>query len=336
MFRNRVLKPVFSPIKRVCAVCSNPNVFRYWIHKKTGIKFTPKAADFPPMVFLEPANYCNFLCVHCAYKSVSRNPKYKQGYMSFKLFAKIVDEVSQHKNTVLRPFDRGEALLNEKLPEMIKYAKEKGIKNVWLNTNGVFLTKQKSIKLLRSGLDQIEVSIDAFAESTYSKIKGVDGKILNEVARNTAEYYRLKKKLYPTDQNKKLIVSFVESSINTLEKNDFVAFWRNHADFIRIRPVHQHGALVENMRVREKSRRIKRLPCSILWERVSIDYSGNLRFCEVDWENKGVMGSVKTSSIKEIWQSKGYEELRKCHVDGNFSKIQLCRICESYQEAGGW
>jgi radical SAM protein with 4Fe4S-binding SPASM domain len=328
---------VSMPLRMAKAFYSDPNRFRYRLHKKIGIKFIPKAPNFPPMVLLEPTNYCNFSCIHCAYTTISKRPGYKQGFMDFELYKKIIDEMCQYKNITLRPFDRGEALINPQLPQMIKYAKERGIKNIWLNTNGLLLTRQKSKEILEAGLDTLEVSIDATTETTFSKIKGVNGEKLRKVIKNTIEYSKLKRVLYPNDR-KKLVVSFVESSINNSEKDDFIGFWTKYADGVRVRPVHQHGALIkEDLRVTKRSREmVERLPCSILWERVSIDLCGNLRFCEVDWENKGIMGNVNDSSIKEIWNSEKYKQLRKLHIEKRFSEIPLCSVCKSYYEAGGW
>ena len=331
------LEFALKPLRIARMAYSDPNRFRYWLYKKTGTKFRPKAPDFPPMVLLEPTNYCNLSCIHCAYRTLLDKSDYNQGFMDFALYKKIIDEISEHKYTILRPFDRGEALINQQLPEMIKYAKKKCGKRIyiWLNTNGLLLTPRKSKQLLESGLDQLEVSIDAATETTFSRIKGVDGKILRKVADNTIQYCQLKKELYP---NKKLIISFVESEINILEKDSFVNFWHNYADHVNIRPVHQHGALIkENLRVTKKNKKqVQRLPCSIIWKRVSIDYQGNLRFCEVDWELKGIMGSIKDSCIEDIWNSKNYKELRGLHIEKRFSEIPLCSICKSYNEAGGW
>lgn len=328
------------PLRMAKTFYSHPNRFRYRLHKKTGMKFRPKAPYFPPMVLLEPTNYCNFSCIHCPYRIISKRPAYKQGFMNFDLYKKIIDEISQHEHVVLRPFDRGEALINLHLPRMIKYAKEGDGRYIyiWLNTNGLLLTPKKSKELLEADLDQLEVSIDAATEKTFSKIKGIDGKILRKITDNTIQYYKLKQKLYRDNPNKKLIISFVESEINTLEKDAFINFWQNYADQVNVRPVHQHGALIkDNLKVIKRNTEMpERLPCSILWERVSIDYCGNLRFCEVDWENKGIMGSIRESSIKEIWNSKKYKQLRKLHIEKRFSEIPLCSVCRSYHEAGEW
>ena len=328
----------FILIRLAKTAYSNPNSLRYWLHQKTGLRFRPKAPKFPQMVLLESTNYCNFSCIHCAYRIVSKKPAYKQGFMDIDLYKKIIDEVSRYRNITLRPFSRGEALINPQLSQMIKYAKEKGIKNIWLNTNGLLLTPKKSKELLEAGLDRLEVSIDAASEKTFSRIKGVDGKILRTVIENTIRYYKLKEEFSLNNSKKRLVISFVESEMNTLEKDAFVNFWRNNADHVSIRPIHQHGALLsDDLRFpRRDLEAAQRLPCSILWERVSIDYCGNVTFCEFDWEDKGIVGSVYDSSIEELWNSKRYEQLRRLHVEKRFSKIRLCDSCKSYLEAGRW
>lgn len=313
------------------AFADSNRLIRYKLYKKFGIPFRPKAPDFPRMVLLEPTNYCNLLCAHCAYKTIVKNSNYKQGFMKFVLYKKIIDEISKYKGITLRPFDRGEALMSHDLPKMIRYAKEKGIERVWLNTNGVLLSSQMSKELLGAGLDQLEISIDAVSRETFEKIKGKDE--YDQVVKNTIEYCRLKKKLYPKTKS---VVSFVESEMNTFEKDDFIKFWQNYADYVNIRPVHQHGSLVENQRVSKEKKGERRLPCSILWERISIDFCGNARFCEIDWENIGIMGNINDFSIKEIWNSEKYKQLRKLHLERKFSEIALCNICKSYYEAGRW
>ena len=157
-------------------------------------------------------------CAHCPYTYISQKPSYSQGFMDLNLYKKIIDEISLYKGITLRPFERGEALINPQLAEMIKYAKEKGVERIWLNTNGLLLTPKKSRELLEAGLDRLEVSIDAASEKTFSLIKGVDGKTLRKVIANTIEYFNLKQTFFANNPNKKLVVSFVESETNTSEK----------------------------------------------------------------------------------------------------------------------
>ncbi|MBA7617846.1 GTP 3',8-cyclase [subsurface metagenome] len=327
----KCLRFALKPLRIAKIAYSDPNKFRYWLHENTGAKFRPKVLDFPPMLIVETSSYCNLSCIHCPRTEVAKKYDSFEGNMKFNLYKKIINEMSQYKYTTLRPFGRGEALINPDISRMIKYAKEKGIHKVWLNTNGTLLSVKKSKELLEAGIDRLEVSIDAATRETFKKIKGKDKYDL--VVKNTIECCRLKKEL---NAKTEIVVSFVESSMNTLDKDTFIKFWKNYTDQVCIRPVHQHGALVSNQRISKEKKEKERLPCSILWERVEINYYGGLNYCEFDWENREKMGNVEKSSIKEIWNSKKYKQLRRLHIEKRFSEIPLCSICKTYNEAGGW
>ena len=327
----RLVKYAFGLLSIAKMAHSNPNRFKYWIHKKTGVKFKPQALEFPPMLIVETSSHCNLSCVHCPRYKLVKTDRSFAGHMSFDLFKKIIDEMSEYKYVTLRPFGRGEALMNPDFIKMVRYAKEKGVRKIWLNTNGVLLTPYVSRKLLEANIDRVEVSIDAVNKETFKKIKGKDK--YDQVVKNTIECCCLKKEF---NFQAEIVVSFVESEINTLEKDAFIKFWRNYVDHVNIRPVHQHGALVSNQRSSKEKKEEERLPCPILWERVEINYYGGLKYCEFDWENREEVGNVKNSSIKKIWNSEKYKQLRRLHIEKRFSEIPLCSVCESYYEVGGW
>ncbi|MGB3242493.1 MAG: radical SAM protein, partial [Candidatus Omnitrophota bacterium] len=220
---NKCLNFLLAPLKIAKMAYFNTNKFRYWLHKKTGMKFQPKAPKFPPMIIAETSSYCDLLCLHCPRTTLARNDASFEGFMDFDLWKKIVDEIAQYKHTTLRPFGRGEALINPDFVRMIQYAKEKGVGNVWLNTNGLLLSPEKSKDLLNTRIDVIEISIDAASRDTFEKIKGKD--VYDTVVENTIACCRQKKESHPKT---KIVVRFVESSLNTPEKDAFLDFWKDY------------------------------------------------------------------------------------------------------------
>ena len=66
---------------------------------------------------------------------------------------------------------RGEPLLNPKISNFIKYAKENKILDVLINTNATHLDEKTSVKLIEAGLDQIIFSFDGGTEKTYNKMR---------------------------------------------------------------------------------------------------------------------------------------------------------------------
>ena len=111
----------------------------------------------PPLsVDIETASICDLACPHCSREYIITPDK----IMSFELYKKIIEECVNLKVPSIKLNWRGEPLLNSKISEFIKYAKEKGILEVSINTNAVTLTEEKSEKLIKSGLDVIIFSFD--------------------------------------------------------------------------------------------------------------------------------------------------------------------------------
>ena len=73
--------------------------------------FDPK--EFPMRVEIELTNDCNSYCTYCPRKYM----RYEIGYMSLKLYRRLIDEISTFHNRTLVLFRRGESLLH---PEFLK------------------------------------------------------------------------------------------------------------------------------------------------------------------------------------------------------------------------
>ena len=146
--------------------------------------------DFPMRLNIEPTNYCNLSCSMCP-----RELNRPFGYMDINLFKKIIDEsVLYGKRLIITINKDGEPLLHPELPQMIKYAKDKDAAHkINFYSNGILLSEAKSIELIKSGLDTIHISIDAFSNETYKKIKNIQK--LEVVEENVKRLVELKKKL---------------------------------------------------------------------------------------------------------------------------------------------
>src|SRR5919106_1238872 len=92
----------------------------------------------PEIVQIESTNICNAKCVFCPRDEMHRT----QGVMSMELFRKIVDECAALGITHVRMHNYGEAFLDRHLTEKVRYAKEKGIKEVGMISNGSLITEK--------------------------------------------------------------------------------------------------------------------------------------------------------------------------------------------------
>src|SRR4029079_4040640 len=91
-----------------------------------------RAPRMPEIVQIESTNICNAKCVFCPRDEMER----KQGVMSWELFTKIVDECAELGIGHVRLHNYGEAFIDRRLVDKIAYAKQKGIKEVGIISNG--------------------------------------------------------------------------------------------------------------------------------------------------------------------------------------------------------
>lgn len=297
--------------------------------KKDSGKKRYKLTDFPPMVMLETTTRCNLACNHCPNSVLSKDKEWV-GDMDVKLYKRVIDEISnEDPATVVRPFDSGEPLLRKDMEEMIEYAKNKGIKYVSINTNGVLLNESRSKRLLKSGLDHIEISVDAISRETFIKIKNVD--LYERVKENILRLIQLRDDLR---SDFIISVSFVEQRDNAHETKNFKFYWEDKVNRVYIRRYHRHANLVENLGLEEgikvaKQKAGRRHPCPYLWDRIIVQHDGRVRFCENDWKAEFALGNAWTQSLKEIWNSKAYNRLRESHLRGIFDH-PFCRDCPDW------
>lgn len=112
---------------------------------------------------------CNLKCPMCYTITDEFKEKVNAKLVDFELYKKIIDEISG-KVPALRLSLRGESTLHPKFIECIKYAKDKGIKEISTLTNGSKLDLDFFEKIVNAGIDWITISVDGLNEE-YEKIR---------------------------------------------------------------------------------------------------------------------------------------------------------------------
>jgi len=119
--------------------------------------------DFPIHVDIETITTCNLKCFMCVQSYDPPDPM----KMDFKVFKKVIDECAGKGVCSIKTQYRGEPLLDTRMPDMIKYAKEKGILEVMFNTNATLLSEGTAKALIDAGLDKIICSVDGYTKDVY-------------------------------------------------------------------------------------------------------------------------------------------------------------------------
>jgi len=294
------------------------------IEQKYGF-ISKEHAVFPPMVVMEITNVCNLKCIHCPYVLISKDKNYKPAHMSWEVFTKIVDEVSAYKGIIFRLLSDGEPMMHPRFLDMVSFAKLKGIEPLNFITNGMFLDAKTAVRILELGVDAVEVSLDARYKKTYEKIRR--GGNYELVMSNTHRFIELRNEM---NARTKIMVSIIDQPEAAAEIEEFISYWEHKADRIIKRVYTSIRGLVDSRKMKAGALK-ERWPCPQLWMRMFISLDGRVEFCVEDWHDKTVIGDVRQSTLKEIWHSPEYENLRMLHKQRKFSEIPYCRDCKDWK-----
>jgi radical SAM protein with 4Fe4S-binding SPASM domain len=271
--------------------------------------------NWPPCIQIEPSSICNYRCIFCYQKSLSKYPKIN-GYMDFELYKNIIDQIKDNIQFISLA-SRGEPFLCKDINKMLAYSAGKFI-GFKINTNASVLTEKNIHSILSGGVSTIVFSVDVIDEREYAKIR-INGKF-NKIFKNIEKFQKIKQKHYP---DTKIISRISGVKINDSQNIDKMKdFWRSLVDQIAIVsycPWENTYELKDND---------VENPCQELWRRMFIWYNGSVNPCENDFLSFLNMGNIDNNNrIDKIWISKQYKNLREKHIDKKRKELSPCSKC---------
>jgi hypothetical protein len=269
-----------------------------------------RAPSMPEIVQIESTNICNAKCVFCPRDEMHR----RQGIMTVELFRKIVDECVELGITHVRMHNYGEAFIDRQLVEKVRYAKQKGIREVGVISNGSLITEAVARGMVEAGLDAINISVDAAGKEVFETTRV--GLKYDKVIANIERLVRIRAE--SGKRRPKLILSFVRQN-NTADEQAFIEHWRAIADKVHVTDLHNWaGTLNTESDVN--------YPCYRPWLTFTALWDGRVSLCCADFDGKIILGDLNTSSIREIWNAEPYREARRQHLESGGPDI--CRACD--------
>ncbi|MFH0906892.1 MAG: radical SAM protein [bacterium] len=293
---------------------------------KHNIPINTATDDFPSMVQVGVVNVCNLNCAECCYGVYISRPEYRPVFMSHDIFRKIVDEVKEFPlSTVLRFLGKGESFMHPSFIELTQIAKKELKQAVALITNGIALNANLSHQLLDTGIDVIDVSLDAFTAETYGKVRNRSERFKGLVQSINDMIEIRNKNGYKTN----IFVSFLIQPENYRELEKFKAYWEPKVDKILFRKYHTYGGKI----AKKPNPYRDRIPCPALWSRININEKGLITQCFVDWYDEFVLADLDQSdvSILSVWRGEAFRKIRSVHLKGSYNG--LCRDCEGWTTA---
>ncbi len=310
----------------------NPN------HKKVRLA-DAVPLETPFLVYIDPANICNFKCRFCPtghpslLKSVNRPAK----IMDFDLFEKILGDLARFPNKIRAMFFHkdGEPLLNKRLGEMMTMAVGQGCsEKYWLTTNASLLTPEWAEKIVSSGIDAVRLSIEHVSAEGYRSMTRTFSdyeRILKGVASLYEERERRGSKMYIAA--KLIDFNFTQAELDKFA-HDFSgitddilltepnAWTRNDVfDFtLGVKPKAGYDGVMPLMP--------DRIACINPFYNLAVNVDGQVGLCPLDWSLATIVGDVRNESLYDIWNGRRAREFQVLQLSGRRNENPACNHCE--------
>jgi len=326
---------------------------------ESGEKLDPKlvlakledARSNNPVIYnIETTNACNMRCKMCP-----RTTMMTRGVETIDpaLFQKVVDQIEPHSFELWKKWEDfleeeygckedemsenhfflkiipkviqlhgyGDPLLDENMPKYVKLLSGKGIPS-YFSCNPANIDVDKTIEMFRNGLDYIKYSIESVDDYSHKNIRGDASNFTesyNKIVRllNTKMHYGYKTTVIITmlDLNRKtqnlefdmLRKKFEGLDVYIYLKSEDQLWYRK--DFHRTKSIHWSEF------------------CKHPWMSMTVKSNGEIAMCMEDYNNEIILGDVRETSLKEIWNGDKYAKFRMDHIFGT-KGIKCAEQCD--------
>lgn len=279
--------------------------FRQQYHAAANLE----VADFPLQIDFELNSSCQMKCAFCVH-GFEKVPKRA---LSMAAFRRVIDEGAEHGLCSIKLNYINEPLLNRDLPAFVRYARQKGVLNVYFATNGLLLTEKVSKDLIDCGVSKVMVSLDATTPETFLKVRRSPHfeRIVENVER-----------LLAMPDRPMVRVNFLRSPLNEHEADEFIRRWDGVADMLGFQTrVGLPGIETDVQPPLDEFR------CSFPFKMVVIDSGGNILPCCTFSGREMPIGHIEHDTIAAAWNSEKMRALRHAHSMAAWRCVDACRGC---------
>ena len=289
----------------------------------------------PWAVMFELSSLCNFACEFCPVSKKEDRDKHGLKLMNMQpeLFKKMIDQLKEFPDTG-QPFKfyyngGGESLMNSNFVEMIEYA----ISNFpnanahIIRTNASLITPEVSDKLIKAGMTEINISIEAVNEEGYEKIthrKGMFQRVLDNVTylydhRGNCRIYA---KIIPlgTPETDETEFFRIFTPITDIRETEHIMHWAN-----------QTNELVDKLRRPEITVNgdpiTDNIACPYIFYTLMLTAFGQAHLCCFDLFNYVDVGNVNDNTLLEIWTGEKIKDFWRMHLEGRRFEHKACSDC---------
>lgn len=303
----------------------------------TGIPERYRGAHLPAprSVKVELTSQCNYRCGFCAHRLRLK----ERGGMDRAFYERLVGEMADAGVEELGVFYIGESFMCDWLPEAIELAKRRGIRYVFLTTNGSLATPERVRACMEAGLDSLKFSINQSDEIQFRDIAGVKSRLFLDALRNLRKARAVRDAggypcgiyassiLYDGEQQRRM-QGLVEHILPWVDEHYWLPLYsmgslatQREAE-LGYRPIAGNQGRVGALR--------EPLPCWSVFTEGHVTHDGKLSACCFDAGDRWVMADLNQVSFMEGWNGAAFAALREAHLKRDVSGT-ICEDCVAYR-----
>ena len=295
----------------------------YMDYRENWQKYPEKryVSNYPLNIDIGVTTRCNLKCVMCKRtKSVEKGLMDKFYDMELELYKKIIDEAVHEGVCAVHITGDGEPLLHNNIIEMIEYANNKNILDLFMNTNGTLLDKDMSLSILKAGLTRLLISIDSPEKETYESIRV--GASFEAVLNNIIAFADLKKKYkYPI-----LRVQMIKMKNNYFQEKEYAKLFEPYVDELGFSNYVNYFGFDDDSREFQEKHFREEFVCVDLWRRMTVNTNGDVFAC-TPMPKTLLLGNAREKSLKELWHGKKMSEVRDLYKRRDLKSLKDVCTC---------
>lgn len=313
------------------------------------LKFEQQRNMEPYLFNIETTNKCNMQCKMCP-RTTKMTRKIQD--MDSEIFKIVSEQIFPHKRHI---FDRwikfiekemgisvndkgenpfyffissqavtmhgfGEPLLDPFLESRIAMLTEKKLPT-YFSCNPSNINLNKIERLFHAGLKYIKFSLDSISDEKMREIRGPYANYTKAKDRILRVIDLKEKNNYPVT----IVVCMIKISKDQDEEaKEFIKYWERQNVYVYIKSLDNQWYFKPERSEKPKSH-YEYQYCEFPWTSLTVMVDGTVVPCTQDYNCEMNFGNVKKSSLKEIWNSKQYQEFRMMHITGKFPKNYKCK-----------
>lgn len=300
--------------------------------------------DTPFSVHIDVCSLCNFKCTFCFQhdKKGMKDSGVEWGMMDYEVFKSCVDDLKKFPNKIkkIKIGNHGEPTMHPLLPEMIAYARNSGVAElVEIFTNGSKLNPELNQKLVDSGLQRMNISVEGLTAQSYKRVAGytID---YDQFIDNIRDLYCRK------DDSLSLYIKVVDHAVvkseegrPTIDLTDdekayFFKTFGEISDEMSVENIVPQWAETDQNELTDTGmygQKIEKLKdvCPFPFMYLHVNSDGTVAGCTLDWARKVLVGDKSKHDLFEVWNGPQMRDLRIKMLKGERTQIPMCDTCNA-------